>query len=279
MAIGLGTAILGGAAISGIGSLISGIFGAGASKSAAQAQEQAANNALMMQEANFQQTQQETAPFRAMGTAAAGQLGQVNQQEQAQLPSLTSVINPSVSTLQNLPGYQFQLNQGLQATQNQYASQGLGASGAAMKGATGYAEGLAQSSWATYLQQMLGQNANISNIYTQAQGQLANQAQIGANAALGTGALGKQAATGAGNAAMAGGAASAAGTVGSANALVSGLSGATSAAGTSLLSGPLGNMLGAQQGLGDISSQSAGLYGAQNGLTAADYGPGLFPGG
>ena len=46
---------------------------------------------------------------------------------------LTSQFQPTMAQLEQTPGYQFSLDQGLKATQNSYAGQGLGASGAAMK--------------------------------------------------------------------------------------------------------------------------------------------------
>jgi hypothetical protein len=52
-------------------------------------------------------------------------------------------FNPTVAELEGTPGYQFLLDQGMKGVQNSYAAKGLGSSGAAMKGATEFATGLA----------------------------------------------------------------------------------------------------------------------------------------
>src|SRR5664279_5795582 len=49
--------------------------------------------------------------------------------------------------LEKTPGYQFQLGQGLAATQNSAAARGLGVSGSALKGAATFATGLADSNY------------------------------------------------------------------------------------------------------------------------------------
>jgi hypothetical protein len=64
-----------------------------------------------------------------------------------QLPDLIKPITMDQATLEQTPGYQFQLNQGLQAVQNSYAAKGLGSSGAALRGAADYASGLASSNY------------------------------------------------------------------------------------------------------------------------------------
>ncbi len=62
------------------------------------------------------------------------------------LPS-NPTFAPTIENLEKTPGYQFTLDQGLKAVQNSYAAQGLGTSGAAMKGAADYAEGLASTTY------------------------------------------------------------------------------------------------------------------------------------
>jgi hypothetical protein len=82
----------------------------------------------------------------------------------------------TAATLSSTPGYQFTLGQGLQSTQNSYAAQGLGSSGAALKGAASYATGLANSTYNSQFANYLTQNQQIANI-------LLGSAGIGANAA------------------------------------------------------------------------------------------------
>ena len=85
-------------------------------------------------------------------------------------------VQPSLTDMSQLPGYQFTLDQGLKATQNAAAAQGLGVSGAAMKGATNYAEGLAGTFYNNYLSNYW---ANQNNRYNM----LAGVMNTGANAA------------------------------------------------------------------------------------------------
>ena len=51
------------------------------------------------------------------------------------------------NALQSTPGYQFTLDQGLKAAQNNATAQGLGVSGAAMKAASTYTSGLADQTY------------------------------------------------------------------------------------------------------------------------------------
>jgi len=88
------------------------------------------------------------------------------------------------TALRNTPGYQFNLTQGLKATQNSAAARGLGISGAALKGASTFATGLADS---TYQNQFNNANINQTNAYNRLKGLIdtgesaaAGQGQIGA---------------------------------------------------------------------------------------------------
>jgi hypothetical protein len=129
--ISLPTAVLASAALSTGGSLI------GSSQQAG-----AANNATNTQLGIYQQNQQLLNPY------VQGGLGAYNT-----LNGLLGVGGNSASmqsALENLPGYQFTLNQGLKSTQNSYAARGLADSGGALKGAANYATGLANSNWLNY---------------------------------------------------------------------------------------------------------------------------------
>jgi hypothetical protein len=83
-----------------------------------------------------------------IGTGQPGQLG----------------AQPSLTDFSQLPGYQFTLDQGMKAAQNAAASQGLGISGAAQKGAIGYAENLANTFGSQYLQNYWANQNNRYNI-------------------------------------------------------------------------------------------------------------------
>ena len=72
--------------------------------------------------------------------------------------TLNALLNPSTAqnTLDRLPGYQFTLGQGLKSVQNSAAARGLGVSGAALKGAASYATGLANNTYGSYVNNLLG---------------------------------------------------------------------------------------------------------------------------
>lgn len=137
--------------------------------------------------------------------------------------SLTSPFNPTMAQLSQTPGYQFTLGQGLMATQNSFAAQGLGSSGAAMKGAAQYAEGLAST---TYQQQFNNYWAQNQSIYNELMG----MSGLGENAAAMVGNNATATGQSVGNTLTSGAAATAAGTVGAANAASGGLSGLSSSA-------------------------------------------------
>ncbi len=107
------------------------------------------------------------------------------------------------AALEQTPGYQFTRTQGLKATQNAAAARGLGASGAALKGAANFATGLADQ---TYKTQFDIANTNQTNAYNR----LAGLINTGENASAQTGTAGINAASQSGSAQMASGNAQAA---------------------------------------------------------------------
>lgn len=82
---------------------------------------------------------------------------------------------PTMENLENTPGYQFSLDQGLKATTNQASAAGLAGSGAHGKALAGYAQGLASTTYQQQLQNYMNQyttglNSNISQYNTAVQG-------------------------------------------------------------------------------------------------------------
>lgn len=228
--ISLPTAMLIGGGLSAAGGVASAVIGSNAAQSAAQTQaaaaEQAQKNSMQM----FNTVKQEQQPFINAGTKALTGV----QNLLGEGPNGTAGM---LAQLQATPGYQFALTQGLQATQNGYAAQGLGQSGAALKGAANYSEGLAENTY-----------SNVFNNFLQTAG-------LGESAA---GTLGAQgtALTGQENQAIGtGAAATAAGTVGAANALTSGITSALSGVSNAAM------MLGLN---------STGMFGAANGASAGN---------
>jgi hypothetical protein len=123
-----------------------------------------------------------------------------------------SPINMSESSLQQTPGYQFNLQQGLESVQNSAAARGLGVSGAAEKGAATYATGLADS---TYQNQFNNALTNQNNQFNR----LLGLTQLGQTSAAGLSSIGLATGQGQAQSEEAVGQASAAGTLGAANAL------------------------------------------------------------
>lgn len=160
------TAIIGSAIIGGVGSII-------ASKNAAKAQTSSANQATSAQLDMFNRTQANTQPYINAGTAGENAL-------MAALPGIAAPISLDQNWLENTPGYKFNLAQGLKGVYNSASARGLGASGAALKGAGAYATGLADS---TYQNQFSNALANKQ----MALGALSTPVTIGANAAAGLG--------------------------------------------------------------------------------------------
>lgn len=153
------------------------------------------------------------APYANLGANSAGTLSNF----------LTGIGGGNAqAALDNMPGYQFERQQGLEATQNGFAAKGLGSSGAAIKGAGQYAQGLASGDLTNYYNMLMGgANAGLTAAGQQSQN-IANLNQAGANALLGS-------STNAASLGMAGAAASAAGQAGAANALGGGINNAAGA--------------------------------------------------
>ena len=148
--MGLGAtagAILGASAI-GAGASILG------SQTAAGAQEKSTQQATQTEQNMFNQAAGYQQPYSQQGQAADATLNQLlGVNNGAGGPGNAATME---STLENLPGYQFTLNQGLKSTQSGYAARGLADSGGALKGASTYATGLAQSDYGNYINQLLG---------------------------------------------------------------------------------------------------------------------------
>ncbi|WP_176158788.1 DNA transfer protein p32 [Burkholderia multivorans] len=228
-------AAIGGAAVAGLaGSAIS----AGAASDAAQTQADAANNSAALQNAQWQQTQKNLKPYMDLGTSAINPLlsamgynvtknsdgtytfGSTDPNN----PLQQKFTAPTAAQAAATPGYQFTLDQGLKSVQNSAAARGLGTSGAALKGASTYATGLADSTYNDVFNRALQTfNANYNSAANNVN-RLSGLVGNGQNAAATNGSLGAAAAGNIGNTLMSGANASASGTVGAANALSSGLS-------------------------------------------------------
>lgn len=163
---------------------------------ASQNQSNAANNASNTQLQMFQQTQQNLSPFIQAGQGANAALAAgtgLNTANPLSSPLLQApTANLSEAALEQTPGYQFNLYQGLKGLQNSYAAQGLGSSGAAVKGAEQYATGLADS---TYQNQYNNAVTNQTNQFNR----LLSLSELGQSSAAGLGNTGQQTASNIGN--------------------------------------------------------------------------------
>jgi hypothetical protein len=174
------------------------------------------------------------------------------------------------AALEQTPGYQFNLSQGLKAVQNGAAARGLGSSGAAMMGAANYATGLAD---ATYQNQFANANTNLQNEMAQRNNTvnyLTGTAGIGANAAAHSGQFGTQAAGNVGQIGTQTAAGIAQNTTNAGTAISAGLNGGANA----LMGGA--NNYGSYNLLTGMM-QNKGLYGSNNNAPQSyGYGTGTY---
>jgi hypothetical protein len=260
--------------MSGVATAIAGaaVVGAVSSNIAANKQAGAANHAADLQTQQWQTTQDNLAPYMNLGNAAINPLLTAMGYNYTKNDDGTYSINgtdssnilqqkygnfsaPNQYEAEATPGYQFTLNQGLKATQSSAAARGLGTSGAALKGASTYATGLADSTYNdVYNRALSAYNANkdtfntnynvAANNVNRLQGMVSN----GQNAAATTGSLGAATANSIGNTLTSGANASAAGTVGTSNAL----------------SGAMNNYANMQYVSGLMNNNAAGSSGISN---------------
>jgi hypothetical protein len=259
-------------AIGAAGSIGAAAIGANAQTQNAQAAV-AEQNAMLQQGYSYANNQLTNAQgvLNPWITAGSNALTSYN----AALPQLTAPF--SAGSLPSTPGYQFTLDQGLKSTQNSYAAEGLGSSGAAEKGAASYATGLAQNTYNQQFQNYLTQNAQIGNLLYQpatlgagAAGSLASiegsLGGAGLGAAVGTGQGIANTLTGAGNA-IAGAA------TGAANSLTGGLNTALQ---YNLLSTQLQNQNQLIQGIYGGGGANAGAYNPYTAGAFATNGPSML---
>lgn len=255
-----------GGLVSGVGSVIGGITGASAASDAAAAQQAAAMKAAGMatdaaKSAQAGEAAAVTGANQTVQSTLAGQQAGLNPYQTAGttgIGMLNQAVNPGgslagtfafdPSNIQNDPGYQFQMNEGLKALQRSAASQGLLTSGGTGKSMMNYAQGLAGTEFGnaynraltTYqtnrtnslqnIQQLLGLGQFGTQLSTAAQ-QNAGNLQSGntMQGALASGQFGMQGAQIAGQDITGAGNAQAAGIVGSTNAYNSILPGISNA--------------------------------------------------
>jgi hypothetical protein len=137
------------------------------------------------QAANWKLVKPGQAPTSGLKMTDAGQVAQAA--TPGKLDEYLKPIDIDLAKLENTPGYQFSMQQGLKAVQNRLTAGGQGESGAAYKGAINYASGLAQQTFQQEFQRQMAQK------------------EMGYNMLMGPSQLGESAAAGVGTGAMAAG--------------------------------------------------------------------------
>lgn len=219
------------AAIVGTG-LATAAVGAYSADKAAGKQADAANNAAGNQMAMYAQNRADLGPYRALGTGSIpalikamgytpsfdGNGNVIGLAKDASSP-LNQSFDFNPSNLENYPGYQFALKQGLQGVNASAAARGLGVSGADIRGAADYATGLASSTYGQAYDQALTKFNTNYGVAANNANRLYQLMSTGQNSATQTANMGATATNNAGQLSTSGAAASAAGIVGGANAI------------------------------------------------------------
>lgn len=158
-----------GALIGGIGAVASAGASIYGSSKAADAQQQAAQSGNALLQGQYNTNSTNLAPWMQGGARSFDTVNMLTGNYAGGNPltsPLTSPFNPTMQQLEQTPGYQFTLDQGLKGVQNSYAAKGLGSSGAAMKGAGDYASGLASNTYQQQFQNYWNQNKSIYDMLT-----------------------------------------------------------------------------------------------------------------
>lgn len=227
------------------GSLLSGLTGAATNLTAGNKIQAAGNTAAGNSAAAGQravsdslriagQTREDLLPFQALGLNAGSALAPLVGINAGGNPLTAALTKPfTAADLENTPGYQFTKTQGLQGVQNSAAAQGLGTSGAALKGAANFTTGLAQTTYNQQLTNYLTQNRQIfdmlNSLVSGGQNAAAATGQIGTQGTLGAGQLGIGSTGQAGTFSTGGAQGAAGGILGAGNALGAGIQGAGNA--------------------------------------------------
>jgi hypothetical protein len=215
----------------------SAVIGAGASLAGSSQAAKSAKDAANLQQQQFQTTRGDLFDYNQAGQAATHNalaltdLGPTGGGPNYVDLAYNQYLPPQMTQaqLEQQPGYQFTLAQGLKATQSAAAARGLGVSGSALKGAGTYATGLADKTYLDQFNVSQQRFGDVLNLNTAQQGNLQSQfgrlynlSALGENAAAATGVAGTSAASTGGNYLNQAGLAEAAGTTGVSNALAGG---------------------------------------------------------
>ena len=195
---------------------VSGYLGSQAAKEGAEEQAGATNRAIDASNAQYYQTREDQAPYRAAGVNALGEL----QRTAGNVPALFKFTNQDMYAD---PGYGFRFSEGQKALDRSAAARGGLISGGALKAATRFGQDMGSQEYQNaYNRAFTGYGADVAR-ENQLYNRQAALAGIGQTATNLTNAAGATNAANVGNLMTSGAAASAAGRVGEANALTGGL--------------------------------------------------------
>lgn len=189
-------AVVGGAVVGGV-----------ASNMAAGKQANAAGKAADQSAEAAAQMRADLAPYNSLGQQAINPLWSAmgynvdDQGNVAQNPNATlqQKFQFDPANLENTPGYQFTLQQGLRSTNNALAAQGLGLSGAQARGLSQYTTGLANQTYGDQYNRALSTFNTNYQVAANNVNNLQNLVNTGQNSAAQSGQQGVQAANNAGN--------------------------------------------------------------------------------
>lgn len=236
---GIATAIAGSAIIGGISANKGAKAQERAAGQAADSQLQATRENIEFQKEVFEQQRADQAPWREAGQQALGMLQQGLQ---------AGEFDPRNFDFEADPGYQFRMQEGINALDSSAAARGRLQSGAQARATTRYASNLASQEY---------QNAFNRNLATQGTrfNQLASMAGVGQTAVNATQQAGQQMAGSVGNALMAGGQAQAQGYLNAGNAQAGAYQGVATAANQGISNMLMANMA----GIGPWANSGGGL--------------------
>lgn len=166
----------------GLGSIGAGLYGANQAKKGVNAQIEAGDRAALMEQQSadkqlalqreiWEKQQADYKPYLEQGTYGINTLG--------------ALMRPNADTsaiLKNDPSYQFRLKQGQQALDRSASARGMGYSGAQMKAAQDYGQGMASTEFGNYYNRLAG----LAQGGQQAAGSMANAGSQYANNASNT---------------------------------------------------------------------------------------------
>lgn len=221
------------AAIAGIGAIAGGTIGAIGANSAADTAAGAENNATAVQQQEFNQTQQNEAPWLQAGQVSLQQLmaGLAPGGSLSTPDPNSTFTTPTLAQAEQNPGYQFTQQQGNKAIEASAAASGGAFTGNEAEALDQYNQNLATTNYSNVYNQALqtfgtnfnAYNTNQSNLYNK----LASSSGLGQTAATQLGQIGGTAATAEGNTIVGAGQANAAGTLGVTNSLAGIVNGVT----------------------------------------------------